>query len=88
MQGVGAADMSNGDQPVIGISTKYQDPGVYTVEVCSDCSGSWKGSSVICISHACRCLLRSSHLGRAGSSYLQCCASCKIPDSLETLGAL
>lgn len=33
MQGVGAAEMSNGDQPVIGISTKYQDPGIYTVEV-------------------------------------------------------
>ena len=34
LQGVGAAEMSNGDQPVIGVSTKYQDPGVYTVEVC------------------------------------------------------
>ena len=33
MQGVGAVEMSNGDQPVIGISTKYQDPGIYTVEV-------------------------------------------------------
>ena len=35
MQGVGAVEMSNGDQPVIGITTKYQDPGIYTVEVCS-----------------------------------------------------
>ena len=33
VQGVGAAEMNNGDQPVIGVSTKYQDPGVYTVEV-------------------------------------------------------
>ena len=33
LQGVGAAEMSNGEQPVIGISTKYQDAGVYTVEV-------------------------------------------------------
>lgn len=33
LQGVGAVEMNAGDQPVIGISTKYQDPGVYAVEV-------------------------------------------------------
>ena len=33
LQGVGAAEMNAGEAPVIGISTKYQEPGVYTVEL-------------------------------------------------------
>ena len=33
MQGVGAMEMNAGAQPVIGVSAKYEGPGIYTVEV-------------------------------------------------------
>ena len=52
LQGVGAVEMNAGDQPVIGISTKYQDPGVYAVEVsglsCQCCTH--RDASVPCAS--------------------------------------
>ena len=32
-QGVGTADMNAGDEPVIGITSTYQEPGIYTLEV-------------------------------------------------------
>ncbi len=34
LQGVGAVEMNAGDLPVIGVSAKYEGPGIYTVEVC------------------------------------------------------
>ena len=32
-QGVGTAEMNAGDEPVIGITSTYQEPGTYTLEV-------------------------------------------------------
>ena len=53
LQGVGAAEMNAGHQPVIGISTKYQDPGVYSVEVC--CIQSQLCTYMQCVAHAGQC---------------------------------
>ena len=33
LQGVGTAEMNAGDEPVIGISSSFQEPGTYTLEV-------------------------------------------------------
>ena len=38
MQGVGAEQMNAGEQPVIGMSDVFPEPGTFTVQVCNSLS--------------------------------------------------
>ena len=41
MQGVGAEQMNAGEQPVIGMSDVFPEPGTFTVKVCNLLIRSW-----------------------------------------------
>lgn len=71
MQGVGVEEMKAGDQPVIGTTSTYQEPGVYTLEASSQLAVI--GGFALHIGSACTVQLHSGRGSHIDLGATVCC---------------